>query len=186
MELTEFFSEYKNYFLMVHIVSATLGVVVALGTDILFSFYSLDKKLTVKEVGRLDFISKTIWLLLTLIILSGLAIFLSDPLTYIASAKFLAKMSVVAVITINGYVLYRVVQPHLRHRGFLTGKSEQRVRQIAFVCGAISLTSWLSAFGLALAKNITLTYGELIGIYGVIVIGAIIVSLVIEHRTFSR
>lgn len=184
MDLTEFFGEYKSYSLIVHIVSATLGVAVALWADILFSFYGRDKKLSAKEVRRLDRVSKIIWTLLAVIILSGLAIFLSDPLTYAASAKFLAKMSVVAVIAINGYVLARLVQPSLKYPDLLTSARSRSVRQIAFTCGAISLTSWLSAFSLALAKDITLTYVELMSLYGLVVLGAIMVALLVEWWTF--
>ncbi len=184
MDLTEFFGEYKSYAVMVHVVSATLGVVVALGADILFTFYGRDRRLSAREIRRLDATSKIIWALLAIIILSGLAIFLSDPLTYAASAKFLAKMTIVAIITLNGYVLWRLVQPSLKNPGLLTSARARPVRRLAFACGAISLTSWLSAFSLALAKDTILTYSQLMSLYGVIILAAIIVALLVEYKTF--
>lgn len=179
----ELFIESKPFFTIIHIIAAIVGVVAALTSDALFSFYSHDKKLDRRELRRLNTLSTIVWVSLVVIIVSGIGIFLSDPATYAVSAKFLSKMSVVVILSINGYLLHRLVKPHLTHPGFLTSKKEHRARMIAFTCGAVSLVSWLYALTLAILKNLPHTYGEIMSLYLLILICAIIVALFVERRT---
>ena len=118
MELTEFFQEIKTPATILHVVGIVFGMGGAFVSDILFSFFSIDKKLNDTETSTLSVLSRIIFYSLILITLSGAVIFLSDTEKYLSSAKFLAKMSILAVLLINGYILNKSVWPHLLNKKF--------------------------------------------------------------------
>ena len=110
----QFFSEYKQLFIIVHVFFVITGMGTALVSDILFNVYIKDKKINPTESTTLEVLSHVIWISLGLIVLSGLAIYLSDPLKYIYSTKFLAKMSIVFVIILNGYLFWKITHKSLK------------------------------------------------------------------------
>ena len=98
-------------------------------------------------------------------------------------------MSVIVIITINGFLLNKIVTPKLTSLRFdvpqMLDPKLNRVRAISFALGAISLTSWLAAFVFAMLKNLPNSYWELMAIYGGILIVMIIGSQ-IAHYLFTR
>lgn len=138
------------------------------------------------EIRTLAILSRIVWYGLFIIAVSGVAIFLSDPTKYLLSAKFLAKMTITAVLVLNGAVLGTLVSPHLMHRGFFASRREASVRAIAFACGAISVISWVSVLALGVLDTVRSSYGSLIAMYGVVLSIGIVFSLVFGHITFSR
>src|SRR3989344_2887880 len=173
MELTEFFQEIKTPATILHVVGIVFGMGGAFVSDILFSFFSIDKKLNDTETSTLSVLSRIIFYSLILITLSGAVIFLSDTEKYLSSAKFLAKMSILAVLLINGYIL---------NKKFFKLKRERGVRRLAFVCGAISVTSWLSVFTLGILDSLNMTYFSIISLYLLITFLGVIVSLFVEKK----
>ncbi|HBA45686.1 hypothetical protein A2W67_01225 [Candidatus Nomurabacteria bacterium RIFCSPLOWO2_02_40_28] len=182
MELTEFFQEIKTPATILHVVGIVFGMGGAFVSDILFSFFSIDKKLNDTETSTLSVLSRIIFYSLILITLSGAVIFLSDTEKYLSSAKFLAKMSILAVLLINGYILNKSVWPHLLNKKFFKLKRERGVRRLAFVCGAISVTSWLSVFTLGILDSLNMTYFSIISLYLLITFLGVIVSLFVEKK----
>lgn len=186
MDLPELLIELKPYSIALHAASAIVGMATAVASDIMFSFYSRDKIFDARERRVFEILSRIIWVALALLILTGAAIFFSDPVVYGSSVKFLVKMSIVFILTINGIVLSYWIQPHIARRGFLTSRRELIARRIAFACGALSLTSWSSAFGLGMIDTIPLSYISAMITYVIIILIAITVSLTMESRTFGR
>ena len=98
----------------------------------------------------------------------GAFIFASDMHKYLNSDKFLAKMTIVLVLTINGFLF------HLRHIPWL-GKHENHVlsklpdfkrrRLELMLSGAASSISWLSALILGTFKSIPYNYTEIMLVY---------------------
>ncbi|MEK7641875.1 MAG: hypothetical protein AAB365_02675 [Patescibacteria group bacterium] len=185
MEITGFFLELKPYSIALHAISAIVGMGAALASDVLFSFYGRDRSLDTQERKTLERLSRIIWIALAVIIVSGVALFISNPAGYSESAKFLSKMTIVGVLTVNGFVLARWIQPHMAQGGFLTSKKERQARTLAFACGAISLVSWCSAFSLGLLSGLTLSYITIISVYAGITTGAIVIALGIERLKFE-
>ncbi len=181
-----FFVESKDIFTLLHVIAVVIGLGGALISDILFTFFSHDRILNNRELRTLNNLSGIVWVSLVIIILSGIGIFFSHPEMYAQSAKFLSKMSIVALISINGYVLHRLVKPHLSRRSFLTSVHEMYARRTAFTCGAISLVSWLSALVLGLMKRVPYSYLEIMSLYVFVVIVSIIVARSVEWRKFSQ
>ena len=185
MEIAEFFNNIETPLAIVHVGGVVLGMGGALVADMLFSFFSKDKKLNSTEIYTLSILSKLVLYSLIVIALSGLALFLSDVGEYINSAKFLAKMSILLVLLINGYLLNKYIWPHLLNKNFFTLKKERNIRRLAFVFGAISVISWLSVFALGSLHDLAVSYSSIISIYFVIVFLGIIISLWVEKREFN-
>lgn len=185
MESIDFFVENKTLFTIFHVISVIVGMGSALVSDFLFNFYSKDKLLSKTEIGSLELLSRIVWISLVFILLSGLGLFFSDPLTYMNSDKFISKMLVMMVLLFNGLFLSKCIAPHFTDRGLLKFKNKRTLRQIAFVCGSISLISWSVVCVLGLVKSIPVQVGQFIVYYALLVAFSALVSLVVEKRLFS-
>lgn len=186
METIEFFSLAKIPATIVHVLSVVVGMGSALLSDILFNFYSKDKHLSKTERMTLDILSKVVWISLVVIILSGVVIFFSDTSKYLASTKFLAKMTILGVLLINGYILNSYAWKHLLRPDFFTSKLEASARKISFVGGAISVISWLSVCTLGVLDSLALKYSTIMTIYLAVILAGIFVALFMEDREFEK
>lgn len=169
--------------IILHLLFVMVGMGSAIISDILFSFFSKDKKIDKKEDSILNILSNTIWVSLIGMLATGFLLFLHNPEKYGSSADFLSKMSMVLILMLNGLVFAFYIHPNLRHLSFTDTNSAHklvRVRKVSFACGALSITTWLSIFILALIDKITLTYMEIMATYGIIVICAMLLSQVVD------
>ncbi len=185
MEAIDFFVENKALFLVFHVLSVVMGMGSALTSDLLFNFYSHNKTLNETERKTLRFLSTAVWVSLIVIILSGFAIFFSDPYKYEHSQKFISKMIIMVVLLVNGLFLHKVVSPHFDDRGLLKFKSKRPIRRIAFACGAVSLISWTTVCVLGTLKSIPYTFVQFIIGYLIFTICGMVAAVLIEKRTFN-
>lgn len=185
MEVVDFFQSIKTPSTIVHVIGVVLGMGGALVSDMLFSFFSKDKRLNNTEIFTLSSISKLVSYSLFAIAVSGIAIFLSDPTKYIQSAKFLSKMSILSVLLINGYILNKKIWPHLLKNDFFTKERERPVRRLAFACGAVSVTSWLFVCTLGILDKVSASYISIIGLYTGILLAGILIALRIEKKELN-
>jgi uncharacterized membrane protein len=181
-----FLSEYKVIITIIHILGVVIGMGTALVSDFLFSFYAHNKKLSHSETYTLKLLSNLVWGGLVIITISGIGLFLSDIEKYMESTKFLVKMSILAVLVLNGYVLNRYVSKSMIKRGFLSYQKYTGMRKLAFACGAISVISWLSVLALGVINKSYVSYSSLLGLYGVVIVGSIIIALIVEKNTFEK
>lgn len=186
METIEFFADYKVPATILHVVSVVIGMGSALLSDILFTFYSKDKHLNPTERKTLEILSSVVWIALVVICLSGIFLFLSDVPKYSVSPKFLAKMTILGVLLINGFALNAYVWKRLARPGFFTSKKESTTRKIAFVGGAISVVSWVSVCTLGVLDKSPVGYSVIIGLYAAILFVGIITALFVENREFEQ
>lgn len=184
LEVINFFEEYKQASVMTHVFFVILGMGSALASDVLFNVYIKDKKINPTENNTLEVLSRIIWISLWFIVLSGIAIFLSDISAYSMSSKFLLKMTIVGFIIINGYLFARITHGSLSKLNFSDVNSHHKyvkVRRLSFAFGAVSLVSWLSAFVLGGIKNIPVSFWSGLITYGVFLILAILGSQIVEY-----
>lgn len=181
------FEDGRRLYLIIHVFSVILGMGAALISDYLFSAFASDFKINKFEHATFRKLSRLVWVSLYAIVFSGIGVFLSDIAKYAHSDKFLTKMTVVFVIIINGYLMKRVLEPVLHKLRFDADFTFHKItlRKKAFILGAISGASWLSAFVLAMLKNLPHTYFEMLSVYGLVVLGAIIMSQIVE-KVISR
>ena len=189
--LQVFFQEIRPLLIIFHLFGFALGVGAATMADIFFFRFLSDLRISEQENQTLKTISQVIWVGLGLLLVSGVGIVLTDPATYFASAKFLVKMVVVSVITVNGLFLNLFITPLLVRISFGDKHPHQsgelrHERGLAFAGGAISLTSWYTAFILGFMDKAPMPFWPLLVSYFALLIGAVTVSQLVERRIAKR
>lgn len=177
---------YKPVIVIVHALAAGIGVGVTTVTDIFFFKFLKDYKISEDEADTLNTLSQVLWVALGILIFSGIGLYFGNQEVLNHSSKFLLKVFVVGIITLNGILLNLVIAPklvaicfgekHAHHDGEL-----HHIRKLAFACGAISITSWYAAFILGSIKKIPLPTGTLIILYVGVLICAVIGSQVFDY-----
>ncbi len=189
LPVIELLGTYRRIILIAHVFAVSLGMGGALITDLLFFKFLKDYQISESENTILETLTSAIWVALLVLLVSGVGIYLPKIAQYNDTPKFLAKMSVIVIITINGFLLSKIVTPKLTSLRFdvpqMLDPKLNRIRAISFALGAISLTSWLTSFVFAMLKNLPHSYVELMSIYGAILLVMIIGSQ-IAHYFFTR
>ncbi len=180
------FLEYKTVIVILHALSAALGLGTVIITDISLMRFLSDYKISKGESAVLDMFSQVVWVSLGMLILTGIALFLPMSPTYLASTKFLAKVVIVGVITVNGLLLNLLVAPKLIDIAFgkITDPGDKHyfLRKCAFAFGAVSIVSWFAAFIFGMLRSIPLSVGGILLIYVGVIIVAVGLSQVAEYR----
>jgi hypothetical protein len=155
-------------------------------TDLLFFNFLKDFRVSEKENEVFRILSQVLWFAIIVIILSGIGIFLPDSERLLDSPKFLVKMLVVAVIIVNGAALNVFVAPKMVEICF-GGPHEHEagelhhLRRLSYALGAISLTSWYSAFILGLLPASPLPFFPLLGAYALLVVLGVVGSQIMDR-----
>lgn len=181
-DFLSFLGAHQLKFLTLHILGVALGLGGATISDILFFKFLKDFQISKKEEEVLHLMKNIILGALFLIIVSGIAVYLTDTAKYNASSDFMVKAIGVMVVTLNGILLHVYVAPHLIHLNLKKHKKMGRNwHRFAFALGAISIVSWYSVFLIAMLKSIiTLSFWELLGAYITALILGIVGSQAME------
>jgi uncharacterized membrane protein YbjE (DUF340 family) len=181
--MQEFFYNYKILFTIIHLFGFAIGLGGATIADTLFFRFLKDLKITKKEKDTLSIVSGMIFAGLFVLYLSGTALVLSDPEDYLNSSKFLTKLFIVIVITINGVILHKVISPKLMHIHWHVGQeaNQRHYKKLAFACGAISVVSWYTAFILGAIHSIPINTELAILIYLAVIILSVLFSQLLEY-----
>lgn len=175
----------KTLSTVLHVLAAVCAMGAAFSADILFHFFTADRKLSPMEARVLSILSRVVWYGLLALTVTGTAIFLSDPVGYLTSAKFLAKMTIMLVLVVNGVILDRYVQTHLLGKGFFTAPQQTLARRVAFICGTVSVVSWISILSLGVIDGVTSSYASVLTLYACILGTLILASLIVERFWFE-
>ena len=184
MNSITFLAEYKQFVTIGHVLFVVIGMGGAVVADILFSFFAANKKLSALEIKIMKKLSQIVLFALFGIIVTGIAIFFSDPVKYINSVKFLTKMTVVFTLCINGFLLHKYVFTRLGIVGYLVDKKYTTLRKLSFALGSISLLSWLTAMSLGVLDRVSITYIQAISIYFCVLVIGIVISQVLRKKLF--
>ncbi len=165
--------EPKTVFLAFHIVCFALGIGSATLLDILVARMFLFNR-TIEESGFaiISFASKIVALGLLLSWVSGglyLNHIVATNAVILENPKFLAKVCVLCVLTLNGVFIHTVVIPHIRRKVQSTmfeGTSMEK-RVLFLVSGSISVVSWYFPILLGTAKemNFTVPFEQIVSFY---------------------
>lgn len=172
--MIEFIIAHKTLFVILHALVAAVGLGSVVVTDTLFFQYLKDFKISIKEEETMRTISRLVWVIIGLLFITGLALYLTAPLDYLAKAKFIVKLVIFVVIVLNGVMLNIWITPVLRKISFgHVDKQPSRylriMRRIAFASGAISLISWFSVFILGSLRSIPVGVGLGLAAYAVLI-----------------
>src|SRR3989344_5411420 len=148
-----------------HLIGTVLGVGAVSFIDFFYLRAARDGKIEPSEVEPIRLLTPFLRLGLIILILSGFGYFLLYRLTgheeRLLNPRFLAKITVVGVILLNGLLL------------------ETRKIPLNFG-GPISSASWYTAFILGAWRGLNLSYFAIIGVYSVVILLAILSLKVIK------
>lgn len=177
--------ELKTIYTIMHIFGAVLGAGGAYVSDIMFLSSVKDEVISRTELRFLKIGSYFVWTGLTLLILSGLLLFSTNPTGYLASAKFLIKMFIILVIFINGLIFHLVHLPRIhRHMGSHYPSSDEFIRKKNFLIasGVVSVTSWTFALILGSLRSIPIEFTTALIAYIAFEILAIFITIIFSKK----
>ncbi len=175
----------KTLYLIAHVFGAILGAGGAFVSDAMFFKTIKDGVIESTELSFMKLGGKIVWTGLAILVISGILLFLTNPEGYMNSSKFLVKVTIVAVIIINGIIFHSIHLPHIKkHLGLNFRESESFLKKSSFimVSGAISMVSWISTVILGMLKQVPYTYTEIFSVYLILIFGAIFTSLFLKKR----
>jgi hypothetical protein len=158
----------EQYNLTIHLLGVVLGLGATTVVDIMFIHFIQNLKIARRESVIMHLLSQMIILGLILIILSGAAIFMTDIEGYLDSSRFMMKMTAVLVAAVNGLALNLYVTPKMEKISLTENEigRHEKLKNISFALGGISIVSWYSAFFLAMIKDLgEFSYGTLLIAY---------------------
>lgn len=174
----------RTLLVIFHIIGTVLGAGAATVTDYLVFKFAKDKKIDKDEFQILHTISDLVWAGLFLLLITGIgfiALYLADHSTVRATYsldKIWAKVTIVIILTANGFFIHRHVLPILkRWRGkSLATPSFVKKSFSVFSPGAISGVSWYSALILGAWRGLDASYLQIMSIYAIIICLAVAVA----------
>jgi len=181
------FFDVKTIFTIAHLVGVVFGAGGAAASDLMFFSCIKDHRISKTEARFLRLGSMMTWGGLALLILSGIGLFFTDPAYYMASAKFISKMIIVGIITVNGAVFHFDHIPWLhKHIDIPLRTAEQFTRRAPrlIVSGTVSVTGWMAALVLGSLRSIPFTISQVMIAYGIILLIAVVIGLSMQNRIF--
>ena len=178
----------KTIYVLMHLFGVALGAGGSFMSDVLFVTTTKDKVLDRSELTILKKGSLVVWAGLFVLIISGALLFSLDPAGYLDSSKFILKMIIVGILTLNGLVFHFVHTPRLEK---LVGKHLskdahfEKYSRGMYWSGAISIVSWVSALTLGGLRMIPVTVSVGLALYVLIVFAAMI-GAEKQRRTFFK
>lgn len=147
----------REYTLTLHLLGMVLGLGGTTIIDFMIFHFLRNYKISSQEAVVMHLISQIIIVGLIFLIISGVAIFLTDVEGFLASDRFLMKMTALAVVTINGGVLNLYIAPYMEKISLRAPdlNKDNTFKKVSFAVGAISMVSWYSAFFLAMVKDLS-------------------------------
>lgn len=185
-------SQLHTLFLVIHLFGVAFGAGGAFMSDLAFFRSIKDKKISQAEFGFLKMTSQATWFGLVLLLISGAGMFAMSPEVLSSSGKFLVKMTIVAILLINGVLFQYVHIPFIgKHIGKVLSKvskpNDMRKTPILIMSGVVSVTSWASALILGALHSVPFSYPVGIALYmGVLGSGFLVSKIVFSAHVDRR
>jgi uncharacterized membrane protein len=163
----------------IHLLAACVAVGILLIQDYALA-RSQGKPLTTIEMAELKLSAHRVSLALSLLWITGIALvvngYLGHP-DYIINEKLWAKISVVAILTLNGFFLHHFCFPRLCTDAGIN-KLSLREKILLALSGSLSTTSWLFACYLGIARpwSYSIEYSQMMMIYACLIATAFIIA----------
>jgi len=186
LDVVSLLAQYKGLIVLFHAIAAAIGVGAVTITDVFFFRFLKDYRISHDEAATMHVLSNVIWFALGLLVLTGIGLFVPASGVLLLKSKFVMKMLLVLILIINGVVLNLVVHPRLVDMSF--GESSvshpgelHHLRRLAYALGGVSIVSWYAVFILGSLRDVPLSFGELFGIYAILIVGAIAASQYMDY-----
>jgi len=168
-----------------HLIGVVFGAGGAAASDLMFFKSIRDHQISKAEEGFLRLGSTMVWGGLALLLLSGLGLYSLDPIYYLQSDKFFAKMLIVGILTLNGLVFHVSHLPWLQRHTDMplrNGAGFARRAPLLILAGVISATSWTAALVLGSLREVPMTFQQIMTVYGAILVINAIIGLALKNR----
>lgn len=166
-----------TFLIIGHIIGVAIGAGGATMSDILFVTSIADNRIDDSELRLLKIASKVVVIGLLLLTVTGIGFLLTGSPT---SPRFWAKMTIVLIAALNGFVMHRLLFPIFarcaREKTAIGSAEFTRYTPLLVVAGPVSAISWYAALILGAWRSLTLTYWQYITIYGFLVTASITLS----------
>lgn len=173
------FIDAKIIYIILHLIGVILGAGGAYVSGFLFLQIIKDRNIEKSEVDIVRTTSNIVSAGIVILVISGALLFALDVPGYLASTKFLAKMSVVAIIIINGIFYHFYHFPKLVQAQ--TKVFKVREHTSIFISGAVSLVSWTVALILGSLHAVPYSYLMIMLFYVGLLILGVISSLALQR-----
>jgi hypothetical protein len=177
------FLDLKTLFGIGHIFGVVLGAGAAFVGDTFFMRAIRDQRFTKDEMKTLRHTSILVWIGVGLLVISGIGLFSLSIDRYIESTKFFVKMTIVAILILNGLIFHYAHIPFLQEQAGKRQFSISKEKSIPLLLsGVVSVVSWIAAILLGALRSIPISYGVAIGIYLV----AILIAFAVAQNIVGR
>ncbi len=189
-------------FVILHLLGMGFGIVGATVSDLLFFRSIKDGKIEKHELDVMNFVSRFIWVGLIVAIISGIGflyLYISKDMTTVVSSgvvekisnpKIWAKITIVALIALNGILIHIKILPIFKKSINKSIKNSDISKNLTLILtsGALSVTSWYTVFlmGAWSGLNFHFSYFEFIGIYLLLILFAIVTSNVLGRMHLKK
>lgn len=175
-----------------HLIACCVAIGIILTSDV-----TMIKKLLTgdpeapDDLAHLRYVKHVVSLSLIALWISGIAIVAVDAslkgLEYFTNPKLQAKIAIVALLTLNGFLLHGTVLPAIEKFGSLLNLPGT-LRQRAIFAGAVSGVSWLYAALLGVGRPLAWKYSlaELLAAYPFLIAGGMATIAALAYRAKSR
>lgn len=178
-----------------HLIACCVAIGLVLTSDIAM-VTQLIKGNTVEkqEAAHLDSLKKTVSLALVALWVTGIAVVWLDVSVkgfayYFSNPKMQAKLTIVALLTLNGFVLHSAVMPAMKKAGSLLQMPFNQ-RMLAIFAGAVSAVSWFYAAMLGVGRPLAWKYSlvQLLAAYPALIVSgfAAMVSITVWSKYRSN
>lgn len=168
-----------------HVFGAILGAGGAFASDSIFFSTMKDGRISKDEMRFLKLGSRLVWTGLFLLIASGAFLVGLNLERYMSSGKFLAKMTVVAIILVNGVTFHLLHLPRMEKnidKNLSTSKEFVSNSRLLVASGAMSVVSWVTVVTLGVLSRVPYSYAEIMSVYIVLALLAIGGALFLRKR----
>ncbi|MEX0649459.1 MAG: hypothetical protein WD200_00480 [Candidatus Andersenbacteria bacterium] len=172
-------------FFIGHLFGIAMGAGGAFMSDLMFFSSIRDRIISRTELHFMRIGSMMVWAGIVVLVITGTGLFLADPDVFLASSKFLTKITIVAVIIINGFVFHIWHIPRLhRHADMHFPSSDEFMRRRPWLLGSgvVSMVSWMFAIILGALRSIPYSYTTAMMFYIVVVILGVSTAYIIRNR----
>jgi hypothetical protein len=183
MNLTQEVFEFGRLGLVyVHLIACCVAIGLVLKSDVAMvkDMLNGDRGSHDAHMSQLKGLQATVAMALIALWVTGTALVTLDALTkggwqYFANPKIQAKILIVVLLTLNGFVLHNLVLPWLQKAGSLLNLSFSR-SVLATFAGVVSGVSWMYAAMMGVGRPLAWKYslGELMAAYPLLIAGGFV------------
>ena len=179
----------KTFYLILHVFGVALGAGGAYMTDGMFFLTIKDRIISASEFRFLEMAHKLVSAGLWLLVISGIFLFLQNPEGYLASTKFLAKMTIVFILSINALVFhYKHIPLFKKLLGKKLSENEEFIKASIgiYISGVVSMASWSFALILGMIKSVPHSYATIMLVYLMAIVAALPIALYLRKRVLRK